>query len=143
MMSTINTVKQALEEIATKPARSASPSTLKEGASAIVEYLTMHENLSNANDYVYVPTVKLRALRDLLNGKSKFASLSNGSTRLRITAEIHKALKKLDADPELLLIVGSDGDTLSDTEVLFFLKEWNNGKGSSARPITNVKKPLG
>lgn len=42
-----------------------------------------------------------------------------------IAKELYRALERLDADPELLCIVGSWGDTLDDGEVLELLKAWN------------------
>ena len=43
----------------------------------------------------------------------------------QIRAEIYRALELLNADRDLLAVVGSWGDTLDDTDVLTFLKEWN------------------
>jgi hypothetical protein len=43
----------------------------------------------------------------------------------QIADEIHTALERLDADEELLAIVGSWGDTLDDAEVLSLLREYN------------------
>lgn len=42
-----------------------------------------------------------------------------------IISELYKALERLDADPELLSIIGSYGDTLTDEEVLRLLRAWN------------------
>lgn len=42
-----------------------------------------------------------------------------------IIAELYKAFERLDAPPDLLAIVGSYGDTLSDDEVLRLLREYN------------------
>lgn len=45
----------------------------------------------------------------------------------RIKNEISKALEGLGADHQLLGIVGSWGDTLSDADVLEALQAWNRG----------------
>lgn len=45
-----------------------------------------------------------------------------------IKNEISKALANLGADPHLLAIVGSWGDTLRDREVLELLRDWNAGE---------------
>jgi hypothetical protein len=45
----------------------------------------------------------------------------------KIVNEIYRALEKLGADPMLLGIIGSWGDTLSDQEVLTALWKWNEG----------------
>lgn len=50
-----------------------------------------------------------------------------------LRAEIYKALQRLDAPPELLAIVGSLGDTLSDDEAAVLLRDWNQ-TGDVARP---------
>jgi hypothetical protein len=42
-----------------------------------------------------------------------------------IVHEIYTALEKLGADPKLLGVVGSWGDTLDDAQVLDMLKTWN------------------
>ena len=39
--------------------------------------------------------------------------------------ELYKAFKRLDAPHELLAIIGSIGDTLSDAECLELLKDYN------------------
>ena len=46
----------------------------------------------------------------------------------RIADEIHTALERLDADEELLAIVGSWGDTLDDADVLTMLRDYNAGR---------------
>ena len=48
--------------------------------------------------------------------------------RAEIATEIYRACEKLGAGPELLSIIGSYGDTLSDEDVLAFLKEYNAEK---------------
>jgi hypothetical protein len=48
------------------------------------------------------------------------------TTDLKIANEIYIALKHLGAEPMLLAIIGSWGDTLSDEEVLSALQDWNN-----------------
>jgi hypothetical protein len=47
--------------------------------------------------------------------------------KAEIADEIYAALHRLDADEELLAIVGSWRDTLDDAEVLALLREWNEG----------------
>lgn len=42
-----------------------------------------------------------------------------------LRAEIYTALERLGAPPELLAIVGSIGDTLTEDEALRLLQEWN------------------
>ncbi len=44
-----------------------------------------------------------------------------------IMVEAYKAMEKLGAKSDLLGTMGSFGDTLSDEEVLDFLKMWNEG----------------
>jgi hypothetical protein len=43
----------------------------------------------------------------------------------QIANEIYTSLERLDADPNLLAIVGSWCDTLDDEEILQLLREWN------------------
>src|SRR5947207_975697 len=43
-------------------------------------------------------------------------------------ADVYADMDTLGADPELLTVVGSHGDTLTDEEVLRYLKEWNAGR---------------
>lgn len=50
-----------------------------------------------------------------------------------LQAEIYRALERLDAPPELLAIVGSIGDTLTEDEALRLLQEWNE-TGDVAAP---------
>lgn len=51
--------------------------------------------------------------------------ISANRTKTAIADELVVALKRLGADPELLSIIGSYGDTLSDEEVLQLLRDWN------------------
>ncbi len=46
----------------------------------------------------------------------------------QIVGEIYTALERLDADEELLAIIGSWRDTLNDTEVLSMLQDYNAGR---------------
>ncbi len=46
-------------------------------------------------------------------------------TTAQIVQELYIALERLDADPELLSIIGSWRDTLDDAEVLSLLREYN------------------
>jgi hypothetical protein len=48
----------------------------------------------------------------------------------KIVDEIYRALEHLGADPLLLGIVRSWGDTLTDEEVLASLQKWNQGTGA-------------
>jgi hypothetical protein len=63
------------------------------------------------------------SLRDI---ERRIAALEN---QQRVTAaiadELHKILDGLGASPDLLSIVGSYGDTLSDEEILSLLREYN------------------
>jgi hypothetical protein len=52
----------------------------------------------------------------------------------QIAREIYTALERLAADPELLAIVGSWGDTLADADVLRMLEEYNAGRPTLHRP---------
>jgi hypothetical protein len=54
--------------------------------------------------------------------------------RRQIGRELHNALKRLGAGPELLAVVGRYGDTLSDAEVLNYLQELNAGRPVVAKP---------
>jgi hypothetical protein len=45
--------------------------------------------------------------------------------RQKIAAELYAALERLGADDELLAIVGSMQDTMTDKEVLRLLEEYN------------------
>jgi hypothetical protein len=42
-----------------------------------------------------------------------------------IACEISKVMKRLDADPELLAVIGSWCDTLDHEEILIHLREFN------------------
>lgn len=42
-----------------------------------------------------------------------------------IAYQIYVAMKDLNAPPELLSIIGSYGDSLSDEQVLRYLRDWN------------------
>jgi aryl-alcohol dehydrogenase-like predicted oxidoreductase len=46
-------------------------------------------------------------------------------TRQKITTELYAALERLGADEELLAIVGSMNDKVTDKEVLRLLEEYN------------------
>ncbi len=48
--------------------------------------------------------------------------------KAQIADEIRAALERLDADAELLAIVGSWGDTLDDADVLSMLRDYNAGR---------------
>jgi hypothetical protein len=47
--------------------------------------------------------------------------------------DLYQKLEALEADRELLAIVGSWGDTLEDEEVLELLKHWNAAEGKAHR----------
>jgi hypothetical protein len=47
--------------------------------------------------------------------------------------ELYQRLEALEADRELLAVVGSWGDTLDDEEVLVLLKEWNAAEANAHR----------
>ena len=61
--------------------------------------------------------------------------------RTAIAAQIVKALQRLDADVDLLSVVGSYGDTLDDDEVLDLLKDYNETCTAMERVIASVDKP--
>lgn len=48
-----------------------------------------------------------------------------GGLQAQIAREFYTVLERLDADPELLAVVGSWHDTLDDTEILALLREYN------------------
>ena len=48
--------------------------------------------------------------------------------RARIVGEIYTVLERLDADEELLAIVGSWRDALDDADVLTMLRDYNAGR---------------
>ena len=52
---------------------------------------------------------------------SKLSPIQN-----KIIAEVYKAFEKFGATSEMLAIVGSWGDTLTDTEVFEMLAHWNS-----------------
>jgi hypothetical protein len=54
--------------------------------------------------------------------------------RAQIVGESYKVLKRLDADEELLAIIGSWRDTLDDGEVLVLLRDYNAGRPTLHRP---------
>jgi len=47
------------------------------------------------------------------------------TTQAAIVQELYRTFQKLGAPPELLGVIGSWGDTLSDEEVLTMLRVWN------------------
>jgi hypothetical protein len=61
------------------------------------------------------------------------AMTNDRDTRQKITAELYAALERLGADDELLAIVGSMQDTMTDKEVLRLLEEYNR-TGRLMRP---------
>ena len=52
----------------------------------------------------------------------------------QIAGELYTALERLDADAELLAVVGSWHDTLDDADVLSSLRDWNAGRSTLHRP---------
>jgi hypothetical protein len=54
--------------------------------------------------------------------------------KAQIAGEMYIALEQLGADEELLAIVGSWRDTLSDAQVLSMLREYNAGRPTLHRP---------
>jgi hypothetical protein len=55
-------------------------------------------------------------------------------TKAQIVGEIYIALQRLDADEELLSIIGSWRDTLGDATVLELLRDYNAGRLMLHRP---------
>jgi hypothetical protein len=51
--------------------------------------------------------------------------VTNPDIRAKLAGEFYVALERLDADKELLAIVGSWRDMLDDAEVLTMLREYN------------------
>ena len=45
--------------------------------------------------------------------------------KAQIAKELYVAMERLGADPDLLSIIGSYGDTLTDEEILALLREYN------------------
>jgi hypothetical protein len=60
--------------------------------------------------------------------------ISEADVRTQIVGEIDKALERLEADEELLAIVGSWRDTLDDAQILAMLREYNAGRPTLHRP---------
>lgn len=58
-----------------------------------------------------------------------------------IAKELYRALDDLCADPQLLSIVGSYGETLTDEQVLAYLKTFNETGSIFSRPICGVEDP--
>jgi hypothetical protein len=54
--------------------------------------------------------------------------MTKPDVKAQIAGEIYTALERLDADEELLAIVGSWRDTLPDPDVLRMLREYNAGR---------------
>ncbi len=49
---------------------------------------------------------------------------------LELKDEIYRAIKKLGGQSDILSIIGSLGDTMSDEDVLLELKAWNDSPDS-------------
>jgi hypothetical protein len=58
--------------------------------------------------------------------------------KAEIAREIYRALDDLCADPQLLSVVGSYGETLSDEQVLAFLQAFNQTGSMFSRPICSA-----
>ena len=58
--------------------------------------------------------------------------MTQGECKTLIAAELYTAMDRLGADPDLLSIIGSYGDTLTDEEILSLLREYNAMDGCSA-----------
>lgn len=56
-------------------------------------------------------------------------------TKIALARELYTALEDLDASPDLLSIVGSLGDTLSDADVVRLLASYNRNGTMFARVI--------
>jgi len=65
---------------------------------------------------------------------SRRSAAARPNITARIADEIHTALERLDADAELLAIVGSWGDTLEDADVLALLRDYNATGKTLHRP---------
>jgi hypothetical protein len=53
------------------------------------------------------------------------AAMTEPDIKAQIALQIYIALERLDADPDLLAIVGSWRDTLDDAQILALLQEYN------------------
>ena len=58
-----------------------------------------------------------------------------------IAKELYRALDDLCADPQLLSIVGSYGETLTDEQVLCYLKAFNETGAIFSRMIGSTEDP--
>jgi hypothetical protein len=68
--------------------------------------------------------------------------MSNDKTlKADIAKEIYRALDDLCADPQLLSIVGSYGDTLPDADVLGYLKQFNETGTIFSKVIRRAEGP--
>jgi hypothetical protein len=79
------------------------------------------------------PTKSIPRKKSLAPSVKKRASARPDITA-QIAGELYAAFERLDADPELLAIVGSWRDTLGDFEVLTMLREYNAGRPILHKP---------
>jgi len=56
----------------------------------------------------------------------------------KINRQIYLAMEKLGADPELLSIIGSYGDSQSDADILEMLEQYNENGTCIAKTIFSV-----
>jgi hypothetical protein len=67
--------------------------------------------------------------------------MSGNSLKADIAKEFYRALDDLCADPQLLSIVGSYGETLTDEQVLCYLKTFNETGSIFSRMIGSTEDP--
>ena len=70
-----------------------------------------------------------RAICDELVAAAELLGADGEEFRAMRSSRIYEALEDLGADRMLLAVVGSCGYTLSDDQVLEYLKEWNRDGG--------------
>jgi hypothetical protein len=56
--------------------------------------------------------------------------------KAQIAGELYIAMERHGADPDLLSIIGSYGDTLSDEEILALLREYNASLDFHGKELT-------
>jgi hypothetical protein len=81
------------------------------------------------------PTNQIGPTRTEIRIRQRMRIVSYPDLRGQIGRELHRAMERLGADRELLAIIGSYGGTLTDEQILRYLKEWNTG-----RPIIYSKQ---
>lgn len=65
------------------------------------------------------------------SGTPEGTNMADDKIKAKIAHELYEAVRKMDANSDLLSIIGSYGDTLGDEEVLDRLREWNSAHEDS------------